>query len=1807
MVTPEVLPYAQVDDSRNFYFPPTATHARVIERFLQIVHDENERQNVVLLKGPSGVGKSSLMAFLQENCSFLSDQFDPVRLTEPSGAISLARYKNKKPLLTAALDFSLPWNGYFRPADPFYGLLNLRDQLAKNPNFYSAIFDFACIQYLYRSGQLTPERIRALYPIEHRALIFALADLAAKTAEAHFEDEVFNAISQFYGKAFTPYMMRRRVSRETIKNLRLLSDRFALLDALPRLLAEEVESFSNNGDENARIVLFLDSLERYYPHTHDHRDDPEKFEQFWLNRLIRELISNNRVTLVLASRYSLPYRTSWRKSRQERIAATFKLASPEKADVSRFVSQIEYSPTAPPVLTNMLTAQNGRLQTLDLALFSEYVRMQENEAAHGEALQKRAGSEAFLRLFLSGLPREMTQSILALSAPRVFDAAIYLHLDDRLYFRGSAKLFEKIVDFAFIERPKSDGEKSYRISARLRAQMQRYARSLVREANMALIDFFKARSEKGDECASVELIYHQNALQWENGVLNWILEMGRALDEKRFGYARILLSVLPDLSIESSYWKARTHQTHGDYYLAQGKPGEASVWYKRALGRYKQFLKGNPNDRETLRGRSACLQSLAQAAFQENDLNGSVKYCNLATQLCDHVLRVDSSFLAAYSNKASALSLLAGLHLAQRKPEKSLEKLNAALEAAKAALNRAPEYVPALKIKAGVYRELAKASEEIGDDAEAERLLCAVIQTHGDFLEKERTSETAALGISIFLELSRVRLILGKLEEAFEAAQEALRRSDQAIETGTTKTTFYLFRVRALSLLVKIETKRGALASVPNYLADALEISDALVNMEPENEQALSARSAILTLKAHYAQFSGEPDEAPANRRLAEKDALLALELKPQDAVYLHNAGAIQFAYGHFSNDSNPPNPDKFESANRLLDDAIHFAPQDYPFMLNRVYAQISSHGAAISVADFQAVKEDAIEHLIPKEKNRHSRKELTALRVLHLLNQGALRKSVADYTEANAAFAEALALLSDLQPGAHFPVHAGILKAAASLEYGEMLCELSRREKAKELFENALESLENARLNADESWLGDLLSGIAYTFLAKILIGKTQFSQAVKFCETAVTHFDQASAQQGCGPFARSNKAWAMVRQAEALFWLADFRSALKLGSESVALLQEALAEAPQDLGTLSSLGLARLSQGQIYAKLDQKNEAEKAFRKAIEVFDQSLALYKDHPLILNHKISVLLALGDLCAPEDDGEALEYYNAAISQLQTLTAITPNDLDVLNNKGQATIRLGDLRRSLGETSEAVENYESAVEVFGRALRQAPGHDVILNHRANAFQKSAEALYSLGEKEKAAVHLKKADQIYAEILAESEFEIITLFNRGVCAFKAGLYATWDDLPAEAIVHFQLASESLTSAKNAAPLNPIINQKLADASLAVALHQLEVDNVADAKRNLELAVEFYNIAENWKDDDRLMLFNRATAFLKLGEIEAREEQGGRALWSFSQALEGYDEAARLDPQDDQTRRQKGETLATTGDTQYSFAQYSEAIESYKAAVKEYDAAIEVRDALLSQYYKAIALANLAGACAAVSKTDDAIVYYQQAVVVYKRVVARQHDYANAEFNLGLTLAHIGNLFDAMQESGEAGKYFREAISVYNRRLARHPKEISTLLNKGQAQTSLAELLKSGSMLSEAQKNYRAAIESFQTIIAVAPDELGAYYNEGVAFSGLALALLDNLGAEAAIETYKNALAAYDLLLERDAGYVDAIYNKGVACSTIGQLHLRLGDNDAAHRRLSEGLRILGQALTLSPHDVQIREAGMQTKSLLQQLDA
>ena len=253
--------------------------------------------------------------------------------------------------------------------------------------------------------------------------------------------------------------------------------------------------------------------------------------------------------------------------------------------------------------------------------------------------------------------------------------------------------------------------------------------------------------------------------------------------------------------------------------------------------------------------------------------------------------------------------------------------------------------------------------------------------------------------------------------------------------------------------------------------------------------------------------------------------------------------------------------------------------------------------------------------------------------------------------------------------------------------------------------------------------------------------------------------------------------------------------------------------------------LGRVSRSEGDYYARLARYVEARQEHLEAVAAYNSALLIAPDDINALNNKGNALQSLGELQAQLSEFEtAKQSYFEAIAACNSALLIAPDYICALNNKGVALLRLGNLQAILSEFEAAKQSYFEASAACNSALFIAPDYICALNKKGNALLSLGDLQAQLSELEAAKQSYSDAIAAYNRALLIAPDDIIVLNNKGIALRILGDLQAKLSEQQEALKNWQEALEMFNRSLAIAPNNDLVRNS------CDALQQL-LDNLGE----------------------------------------------------------------------------------------------------------------------------------------------------------------------------------------------------------------------------------------------------------------------------------------------------------------------------------------------------------------------------------------
>jgi len=449
-------------------------------------------------------------------------------------------------------------------------------------------FDFAAINYLRKTGA-DLVRLNALFPKTELSIaadvVGALMGIPILSAGAAAVKLLDKQLGEIYGKR----KLRQKITNEIAERVLAAPAEPDLAAALPHYFA--LDANDSLDDKVKRLVLFFDTHEAFWGEGNTAAPDSLSAARVsrdeWLRSLLGNLDLGGGIVVVVAGRV-VPI---WD------FVPT--LAIPKEFIYLRHVGPLTPMDAETYLLRAGLNDVELRRSVAKYATFDDkhihpyFLGLCADAVNLAQARQPRAiYTDAKGWPELSGKDRELAarfllwvgpdieRAIISVSACRTFNLQIFQYLGKNLGFDVARDNYERLLRYSFISpvSASSDGSQNsdtVRVHHLLRSVLSRLKPEAFTNANRALFQYYAERSSRNDFSSVVEQIYHENTIYAEAGLDSWTRSMSECLKIGRYDRARLLLSVLEELTVPEGLQRSRSLYLSGQTYLGLGRYIEA--------------------------------------------------------------------------------------------------------------------------------------------------------------------------------------------------------------------------------------------------------------------------------------------------------------------------------------------------------------------------------------------------------------------------------------------------------------------------------------------------------------------------------------------------------------------------------------------------------------------------------------------------------------------------------------------------------------------------------------------------------------------------------------------------------------------------------------------------------------------------------------------------------------------------------------------------------------------------------------------------------------------------------------------------------------------------------------------------------------------------------------------------------------------------------------------------------------------------------------------------------------------------------
>ncbi|MEO1148927.1 MAG: tetratricopeptide repeat protein, partial [Cyanobacteria bacterium J06638_22] len=698
----------------------------------ECLNEDPAPRRIQVFHGEGGNGKSLLLRYLRTQCCkrLTPQTWQQVKALPDA---KLAEYitglkpGNYMPVPVALLDFGSAGLGVESSRDPFYGLLMLRRALGESADNLSQrlrfpLYDFACVWYLHQKGK-SPDEIKALFPLgEAAGMVSTLIDVVSQNAAGAIANALFSFFAGGLGNRFTVYLAKVGLKKERVQQICQMDLDKELVFELPRLLGDDLNAAMAQKESPPRIVLFFDTHEAFWGHE---RQQPtaKYFERdAWVRKLLRRLDLEQGIVAIVAGRDVPRWAEAKAVAPKTDIPAEYlktqRVGHLTEVDGAEYLQKVgiddaalaqrllavarvapdEVHPLYLGLCADVVLAARERGETLTAADFADLPDLTDT-------------ARQLIERLLRYVTPETRYAIEALSACRRFDYALYTTLGNALpsYYQPLRPHFDALIRFSFVWR---DTQGGYRIHDLLRRLEDEREAPITREAHQVLLQHFQTQN-------SVEVLYHQNRLDWRQGVETWAEKFDEALHYSRYDLCRSLLDLRSDLLIRSDFMVGVVSDSEGQYFAALSQYVAAEQEFRESIAAYNGALQCPPDDVYALGNKGLTLQRLGDLQAGLSQHGEALSSYQEAIAAYDGALQRAPDDVDALSNKGLTLQRLGDLQASLSQHGEALSSYQESIAAYDGALQRAPDYVYALNNKGNALQRLGALQAGLSQHGEA--------------------------------------------------------------------------------------------------------------------------------------------------------------------------------------------------------------------------------------------------------------------------------------------------------------------------------------------------------------------------------------------------------------------------------------------------------------------------------------------------------------------------------------------------------------------------------------------------------------------------------------------------------------------------------------------------------------------------------------------------------------------------------------------------------------------------------------------------------------------------------------------------------------------------------------------------------------------------------------------------------------------------------------------------------------------------------------------------------------------------------
>ncbi|MEJ7654896.1 MAG: hypothetical protein WKH64_16950 [Chloroflexia bacterium] len=562
-------------------------------------------------------------------------------------------------------------------------------------------FDFAVVSYLQKTHQLTRDRLRDYFPAEGLDLAGDLMDAVTGTVAGSVGRAVLKVFNRKAGPQITLYLQKRKLDEALVARIQSLHPEPDLIELLPKLLAQDLNTSMTLEGAPKRLALFFDTHEAFSGHERTARRAYQRDE--WLRTFFNRLKLDTGIVAVVSGREP-PRWTEPQWSDLNTRLELHSISGLQNDDARDYLNKRGIGDDA--LQTHILEYTRegpNNIHPWYLGLSADVVDAAADEGVTltPDDFRTRPETEDRRRLWTAFKLRErhVEKAVGAQFMPFLRRARIR---NTQRRTGSKPPDFEALTTrYSVIRSVAGD---RYLNLARLRRIVSERDEAANRKAHEVLERYYLERAEEGDEGAQAEAIYHANQFDWERGVRRWVEVFDEALDRSHYGKCRLLLELRHDLEIGDDFWVGTMLGFEGEFYSSVAHHVQAREALTDAVEAYDRALMLTPKDAGALNNKGNSLWQLGSHHAKLSQHQAALTAYTAAVETFDQALALAPEYVLALTSKGIALHHQAELQAQLAAHEDALASYTAAIEALDRALKLAPEFVHALDSKGLLYR-----------------------------------------------------------------------------------------------------------------------------------------------------------------------------------------------------------------------------------------------------------------------------------------------------------------------------------------------------------------------------------------------------------------------------------------------------------------------------------------------------------------------------------------------------------------------------------------------------------------------------------------------------------------------------------------------------------------------------------------------------------------------------------------------------------------------------------------------------------------------------------------------------------------------------------------------------------------------------------------------------------------------------------------------------------------------------------------------------------------------------------------------